>query len=350
VDQQIGRLRQYPERSGQLDRTLWVITADHGELLGERGIVTHGRSLHEGEARVPLLLHWPRGLQPRDEYEPVSQLDILPTVLELIGVPPHPSFQGTNFADIAPHQQAGAAILINIQGLRSAEKSGQVAAFAVRSAKVAVTGLSPHRPRRQITRHFPALLLWSVMACTGTTHTNNYAVAGAALGGAVVGAALHRALTGDCWALCRSGLICDRESGKCVPGECAPGCQVGQHCVRDVDGSTHCEDQMGAVTWGGSTADAGVAPPAAADAAAPLPSADAATPPSAADAAAPPASANAAAPPATAKAAARPPSADAGATTPPSEADAAAAPPSPADATAPPTTAGAAGSKPGSRP
>ena len=184
-------------------------------------------------------------------------------------------------------------------------------------------GSNPRRPRPQVGRHLPALLLWSVMACTGTTHTNSYGIAAVALGGAIVSTAVNRAMTGDCWARCRPGLICDRRSGECVPGECAPGCPVGQHCVRDGDGSTRCEDHVGAVTFRGPGADAGVAAPTAADAAAPVPSDDAAAPL---------------------------PLADAAAHNAPSEADAAAAPSAAADATASPPTVADAGSQPQATP
>ncbi len=121
VDEQIGRIDRFLADSGLADRTLWVITADHGEMFFDHGMVTHGKTLYEGEARVPLLVHWPGHVKPADVDEPVSHLDIMPTVAELIGVPPHPSFQGTSFASPAEHAKDRTAIFINIQGLRSAE-------------------------------------------------------------------------------------------------------------------------------------------------------------------------------------------------------------------------------------
>ncbi len=121
VDEQIGRIRAYLERTGQLENTLWVITADHGELFGDRGVVTHGRTLREGELRVPLLLHWPARLQSQVVQQPVSHLDVLPTVLELVGVNPHPAFQGTSFAYLDYHRTLGRGIFFNIQGQRLAE-------------------------------------------------------------------------------------------------------------------------------------------------------------------------------------------------------------------------------------
>ncbi len=121
VDIQIGRIAHYLEQTGQLDSTLWVITADHGEMFFDHGMVTHGKTLYEGESRVPLLVHWPDRVKPANVDEPVSTLDILPTIADLVGVPPHPAFQGRSFVNPAEHAEEHTAIFMNIQGLRSAD-------------------------------------------------------------------------------------------------------------------------------------------------------------------------------------------------------------------------------------
>ena len=121
VDEQIGRLRRYLEDTGELDDTLWIFTADHGELFGEHELVTHGRSLYDAEARVPLLLRWPGHVEPGDDPEPVSHIDLMPTVAELLGVPPHPSFQGRSFLPRALDTDPPRAIFLTIQGIRVAD-------------------------------------------------------------------------------------------------------------------------------------------------------------------------------------------------------------------------------------
>ncbi|MBI3204907.1 MAG: sulfatase [Myxococcales bacterium] len=120
VDEQIGKLEQALARAGKLDDTIWVITADHGEAFHDHHEVTHGKTLYDTEARVPLLIHWPNGLKPADLQEPVSHLDILPTLLDLLEVPPHPAFQGKSMlaADASPEPTG---VYMNIQGLKSAE-------------------------------------------------------------------------------------------------------------------------------------------------------------------------------------------------------------------------------------
>jgi arylsulfatase A-like enzyme len=74
----------------ELDRrfpdTAVVIASDHGEELLEHGHVKHCRTLYDTELRVPLVLLAP-GVEPRRVATPVRNLDLLPTVLELVGVP-----------------------------------------------------------------------------------------------------------------------------------------------------------------------------------------------------------------------------------------------------------------------
>ena len=85
-------------------------------------------------------------------------------------------------------------------------------------------------------------------ACS--SHGSDYAAATAGLGAAVVYTAAYRAATGDCWARCGHGMVCDRRTGLCVEGECAPGCPVGQQCVRDLDRRSHCVDEALARRFG----------------------------------------------------------------------------------------------------
>jgi arylsulfatase A-like enzyme len=118
VDAQVGRLLSHLEASGQLDDTLIILSSDHGEHFYEGGRITHGKSLTDIQLRVPLLIHWPRRVASRDVDVPLSQLDVLPTVLELLGLAPHPSFQGRPLTELerpgAPHP----GIFFTLHGLR----------------------------------------------------------------------------------------------------------------------------------------------------------------------------------------------------------------------------------------
>ncbi len=89
VDEQIGVVRRELEARGEWQQTVVVFASDHGEGLGEdpRLPDNHGRFLYNPLTHVPLWLRIP-GVEPRAVEAPVSLLDVYPTLLELLGVPP----------------------------------------------------------------------------------------------------------------------------------------------------------------------------------------------------------------------------------------------------------------------
>ncbi len=86
VDRELGRLWRGLERSGRLAESLVVLTADHGEEFGDHGGFEHGHSLYGELVRVPLLV-WGPGVEPGRRVEPVSLIDVFPTVLDALGLP-----------------------------------------------------------------------------------------------------------------------------------------------------------------------------------------------------------------------------------------------------------------------
>ena len=84
VDDKVGQLLEALERTGQRENTLIIFTADHGEMLGERGL-WYKMSFFENSARIPLLVHAPQQFSPKRVAESVSLVDMLPTLTELAG-------------------------------------------------------------------------------------------------------------------------------------------------------------------------------------------------------------------------------------------------------------------------
>lgn len=83
VDRQVSRLLTGLEELGVLDRGLVFLTSDHGEEFWDHGGFEHGHTMYQELLRVPLIV-WGPGLEPRRLDEPVSGVDLLPTVLEAL--------------------------------------------------------------------------------------------------------------------------------------------------------------------------------------------------------------------------------------------------------------------------
>jgi choline-sulfatase len=85
VDAQIGRLLAVLRETDRLDDTIVIVTSDHGDMLGERGL-WYKMSCYEGSVRVPLLVSAPGRFVPGRVSTPVSSMDLLPTLVELADV------------------------------------------------------------------------------------------------------------------------------------------------------------------------------------------------------------------------------------------------------------------------
>jgi hypothetical protein len=87
---------------------IMIVTADHGEALGEHGHPYHSTDLYDAQIRVPLVIAGP-GIASRRVAETVSLTDLVPTILDLGGFarPAGPGLDGGSFADLASGRRAG---------------------------------------------------------------------------------------------------------------------------------------------------------------------------------------------------------------------------------------------------
>ena len=99
VDDQIWRLVEALRARGLLDRTLLIVTGDHGEAFGEHGMMGHGNDLYLPDIWVPLFIRYPDrvpgGLRV---HAPVSARDIPATAFDLLGLPEASPFPGATLA------------------------------------------------------------------------------------------------------------------------------------------------------------------------------------------------------------------------------------------------------------
>jgi choline-sulfatase len=96
VDAQVGTLLERLRLLGLERRTAVVVTADHGEGLGDHGVMEHGLHLYEELVQVPLILRAPGLPSGRRVAGPVQLEDLTPTLLALLDVPAPDSLDGFN--------------------------------------------------------------------------------------------------------------------------------------------------------------------------------------------------------------------------------------------------------------
>lgn len=93
VDDALGKLFDAMDERGETGRTLIILTADHGESLGEHGELTHGYFAYNSTIWVPLIIAGP-GMTASRVKDNVSHVDIFPSVCDLLGARKPPALQG----------------------------------------------------------------------------------------------------------------------------------------------------------------------------------------------------------------------------------------------------------------
>lgn len=99
VDDSVGRLREYLEQTGQLDRTIIVFLGDNGLLEGEHGMVDK-RTAHEPCLRIPIIARGPGLPAARVESKQVLTVDLPPSLLELCGAKPLEKIAGHSWVQL----------------------------------------------------------------------------------------------------------------------------------------------------------------------------------------------------------------------------------------------------------
>jgi len=99
TDRHIGRLLDELRQKGLYDKTVIVVTGDHGEGFGEHGVELHGYHLYAAQTKVPLIIRVP-GLPPRRAVTPAGHVDILPTLVNLAGGAATPDMMGRSLVDV----------------------------------------------------------------------------------------------------------------------------------------------------------------------------------------------------------------------------------------------------------
>ncbi|MGH9176565.1 MAG: sulfatase-like hydrolase/transferase, partial [Vicinamibacterales bacterium] len=118
ADAQLGRVVDFLQSRGLLERTIIAVLADHGEGLGEHGEGTHGFFIYESSMRAPFVIRAPfERTKARRVADPVRTVDLVPTLLDLLGLPALPArVAGTSLAPL----MTGDRLELNLDGYAEA--------------------------------------------------------------------------------------------------------------------------------------------------------------------------------------------------------------------------------------
>ncbi len=171
ADHHVGRLFDALARLGLADSTLIVVTADHGQALGDRGEETHGFFASESVMRVPLIVRGP-GVSAGRRAEPVGLVDIVPTVLAALGLErpaeldghdlrsPPPSGRTVYLESIEPTMLGCGPIRGLVEGDWKVIATAQPELYDLVRDPAGATNLAAREPERlqQLTRRLDTLL------------------------------------------------------------------------------------------------------------------------------------------------------------------------------------------------
>lgn len=116
ADHYLGKVLRHLDRLNLTSNTLTIFTSDHGESLGAHGYVGHRREVYEDIIRIPLIVRLP-GRVPAGEAVsvPVMSIDVMPTVLDLVGVPYLAgSYQGQNIFKLGREERPVFALAVEL--------------------------------------------------------------------------------------------------------------------------------------------------------------------------------------------------------------------------------------------
>jgi hypothetical protein len=113
ADAWIGELFDRLRASGLWEESLVIVTSDHGESLGEHGEIGHG-GLYLEQLLVPLVIKFPASwaVPAARIRDPVELVDVLPTVLEAVGLRPPPDLDGRSLLPLVRGQSGGRRVLV----------------------------------------------------------------------------------------------------------------------------------------------------------------------------------------------------------------------------------------------
>ncbi|MCB0646274.1 MAG: sulfatase-like hydrolase/transferase [Saprospiraceae bacterium] len=101
IDENLGRVITALEATGQLENTMIIFTSDHGDMTGDHGLINKGCRFYEGLVRVPLIIWYPEKFAQNLQSDALVELiDLVPTILDVTGLPKDQKLQGKSLLPI----------------------------------------------------------------------------------------------------------------------------------------------------------------------------------------------------------------------------------------------------------
>ena len=108
LDAQMGRILDYLDELGIAEDTIVILNSDHGHMIGEHGFSHKGALCYEGVAHIPTIVRWPGRVEPGTRTDAlVEGVDLMPTVLEMLGVPVPDGMHGQSLVPVLDGTQEG---------------------------------------------------------------------------------------------------------------------------------------------------------------------------------------------------------------------------------------------------
>lgn len=128
IDREIGRVLDAIDEKHK-DDTVVIYTSDHGDMLRAHGLLVKGPLMYEEVANIPFIVRAPSGRKNASSHELVSQLDILPTLLDFAGIEIPGTMQGVSFKSLLEDEQASTRNTLMVSFNRFAINHDQFGSF-----------------------------------------------------------------------------------------------------------------------------------------------------------------------------------------------------------------------------
>jgi arylsulfatase A-like enzyme len=154
IDQQVGRVLTALDDEKILDQTIVVYTTDHGDMVAAHGFVFKLCSGYDELMRVPMIIRYPKAIRPGKTDALAQSIDVLPTLLDLCGIPIPPGVDGRSLAGLLAGKAAAVrdeVVTVMMRTVMLATRDWKLVYTSSREAGTSVELYDRHRRPLEVT-------------------------------------------------------------------------------------------------------------------------------------------------------------------------------------------------------